>query len=140
MATTKEKRKHIGFKISKARRQQGMSLKDLAAKLKATELYVSNIENSEVVEDADLIRLAEAIGVTPEYILNLEPDNEQWTIGHQEIHAQKAVGQITGGNQINYPLDEVIALMERLIRDKDELIREKDALIEKLRRNQDIDD
>lgn len=127
--SVKEIKKHIGRNISKVRGYRGWSQTDLAARMNTSQQYVSKIENSERIEERTLKKFADAIGVTPDYILNLETELDRPLIGHQEIHAKEAVGQINAGNQINHPVDKIIELFERIIQVKDDLLKEKDALL-----------
>src|SRR5690606_18455449 len=59
---------HIGRKISRIRELRDMKQEALAAALGLSQQAVSNIENSENVDDEKLEQIAKALGVTAEGI------------------------------------------------------------------------
>ncbi|PHN93390.1 transcriptional regulator [Maribacter sp. 6B07] len=65
---TKTKNNHIGRKIGRIRELRGMKQDTLAEELGISQQAVSNIENSEKVDDAKLDEIAKALGVTKEGI------------------------------------------------------------------------
>lgn len=71
---TKTKNNHIGRKISRIRELRGMKQETLAEELGISQQAVSNIENSEKVEDVKLEEIAKALGVTKEGIENFSEE------------------------------------------------------------------
>lgn len=71
---TKTKNNHIGRKISRIRELRGMKQETLAEELGISQQAVSNIENSEKVEDDKLEQVAKALGVTKEGIENFSEE------------------------------------------------------------------
>ena len=67
---TSSKTGHIGRKISKIRELRGMKQEALAIAMGVSQQTISNIENSEEVEDKTLQRIAEALEVSVEGIKN----------------------------------------------------------------------
>ncbi|WP_273276786.1 helix-turn-helix domain-containing protein [Maribacter polysiphoniae] len=65
---TKTKSNHIGRKIGRIRELRGMKQETLAEELGISQQAISNIENSEKVDDAKLDEIAKALGVTKEGI------------------------------------------------------------------------
>ena len=65
---TKTKNNHIGRKIGRIRELRGMKQESLAEVLGISQQAVSNIENSEKVDDVKLDEIAKALGVTKEGI------------------------------------------------------------------------
>lgn len=71
---TKTKNNHIGRKIGRIRELRGMKQETLAEQLGISQQAVSNIENSEKVDDAKLEEIAKVLGVTKEGIENFSEE------------------------------------------------------------------
>ena len=65
---TATKNNHIGRKISRIRELRGMKQEALAAELGISQQSVSHIEQSEVIDEDKLQRIAEVFGISPEAI------------------------------------------------------------------------
>lgn len=65
---TATKNNHIGRKISRIRELRGMKQETLAVELGISQQSVSNLEQSETIEDEKLEEIATALGVTKEGI------------------------------------------------------------------------
>lgn len=65
---TKTKNNHLGRKIGRIRELRGMKQETLAEELGISQQAISNIENSQKVDDAKLEEIAKALGVTKEGI------------------------------------------------------------------------
>ena len=65
---TTTKTSHIGRKIGRIRELRGMKQEVLAIELGISQQAISNIEQSESIEDTKLEEIAEALGVTKEGI------------------------------------------------------------------------
>jgi transcriptional regulator with XRE-family HTH domain len=122
---------HIGRKISRIRELRDMKQEYLAQELGVSQQTISNIENSEIVEEETLQKIAVVLGVTPQGIQNF---------------SEEAVFNIIGNNfhdnsaSLNYhctfnPLDKLMEsveenkkLYERLLQAE----KEKIAYLEKL--------
>jgi transcriptional regulator with XRE-family HTH domain len=72
--STATKPSHIGRKISRIRELRGMKQEALAQALGVSQQTISNIENSEQVEEKTLVKVAEALGVNAEAIKNFSED------------------------------------------------------------------
>jgi len=101
---------HLGRKISKIRELRGMKQEALAIALGVSQQTVSNIENSEKVEESLLEKVAKALEVSVEGIKNF---------------SEEAVFNIIGNTVTNHdnasffqfqptfnPLDKVVTLFE----------------------------
>lgn len=124
---------HLGRKISKIRELRGMKQEALAIALGVSQQTVSNIENSEKVEEALLEKVAKALEVSVEGIKNF---------------SEEAVFNIIGNTVTNHdnasffqfqptfnPLDKMIALFEEKEKLYERLLRaekEKVEYLEKL--------
>lgn len=123
MSTT-TKSSHIGRKISRIRELKDMKQEALAEALGITQQSVSNIENSENIDEQKLKEVAKALGVTVEAIKNF---SEEAVINYfNNIYDQ---GVFNTGNYCNFnPLDKVIELYERLV----QVEKDKNEYLEKL--------
>lgn len=73
--STLTKPNHIGRKISRIRELRDMKQEALAQALGISQQAVSNLENSENVDDARLTDVAKALGVTVEAIKNFSEES-----------------------------------------------------------------
>lgn len=71
---TSAKPSHIGRKISKIRELRGMKQEALAIAIGVSQQTISNIENSEEVDEDVLVKIAEALEVSPEGIKNFSEE------------------------------------------------------------------
>jgi transcriptional regulator with XRE-family HTH domain len=65
---------HIGRKISRIRELRDMKQEALAHALGTNQQAISAMENSETIDEAKLIEVAKALGVTPEAIKNFSDE------------------------------------------------------------------
>mgnify|MGYP003113974071 CR=1 FL=1 len=129
---TKTKNNHIGRKISRIRELRGMKQETLAEELGISQQAVSNIENSEKVDDVKLEEIARALGVTKEGIENFSEEAILNIIGNTY--------HVDNSSAVNYgctfnPLDKLLdayeenkKLYERLLQAE----KDKVAYLEKL--------
>lgn len=68
------KNNHLGRKIGRIRELRGMKQETLAEELGISQQAISNIENSQKVDDAKLEEIAKALGVTKEGIENFSEE------------------------------------------------------------------
>lgn len=131
---TATKNNHIGRKISRIRELRGMKQEALAAELGISQQSVSHIEQSEVIDEDKLQRIAEVFGISPEAI---------------EKFSEEAVFNIIGNSyhdhasSLNYnctfnPLDKLIEayeenkkLYERLVEAEKEKVKYLEELLRK---------
>ena len=123
---------HIGRKISRIRELRDMKQETLAVALGISQQAVSNIENSETVEDAKLEEIAKALGVTAEGIKQFSEEAVLNIIGNTY--------HVDNSSAVNYgctfnPMDKLIEayeenkkLYERLLQAE----KDKVAYLEKL--------
>lgn len=126
---TKTKNNHIGRKISRIRELRGMKQETLAEELGISQQAVSNIENSEKVDDVKLEEIAKALGVTKEGIENF---SEEAVFNYFNNFYENSAPQGNSFNQGPYPtfnpLEKVVELYERLVQAE----KDKVAYLEKL--------
>jgi len=123
---------HIGRKISRIRELRDMKQEALAAALGISQQAVSNIENSETVEEEKLEQIAKALGVTAEGIKQFSEEAVLNIIGNTY--------HVDNSSAVNYgctfnPMDKLIEayeenkkLYERLLQAE----KDKVAYLEKL--------
>ena len=122
---------HIGRKINRIRELRNIKQEFLAQELGVSQQTISNIENSETVEEETLQKIAEVLGVTAKTIQNFSEEAVFNIIGNS-FHDNSA--------SLNYqctfnPLDKLMEsveenkkLYERLLQAE----KEKIAYLEKL--------
>ncbi|MHC0444569.1 helix-turn-helix domain-containing protein [Flavobacterium sp. 3-218] len=114
--STATKPKHIGRNISRIRELKDMKQEALAQALGLSQQAVSNIENSETVDEERLSEIAKALGVSVEAIKNFSEEAVFNIIGNT-IQDHGAIPIIARGdyNCTFNPLDKVVELYERLV-------------------------
>lgn len=115
---------HIGRKISRIRELRGMKQEALATALGISQQAVSNIENSENVEEDKLLEVANALGVTTDAIKNF---SEEAAINYFNNFHDSSEGTFNNHCTFN-PIDKVVELYERLLQAE----KDKVAYLEKL--------
>lgn len=117
MSTT-TKPKHIGRNIGRIRELRGMKQDALAMAIGVSQQTISNIENSETVEEEKLQLIAKELGVTVEAIKNFTEEgvinyfNNFYDNDFTNSH-NASLGSFSGCT-FN-PLDKVVELYERLV-------------------------
>ncbi|MFH7014736.1 helix-turn-helix domain-containing protein [Flavobacterium sp. FlaQc-47] len=128
--STATKPKHIGRNISRIRELRGIKQEALAEAIGISPQSVSNIEGSEDVETKKLREIAKVLGVTPEAI---ETFSEQTVFSYFNNFYDHSSNhnQINGPN--NYctfnPIDKVVELYERLVKLEKEKIEYLENII-----------
>ncbi|MDN3673265.1 helix-turn-helix transcriptional regulator [Flavobacterium branchiarum] len=134
--STQIKPNHIGRKISRIRELKDMKQEALAQAMGTNQQAVSIIENSEVVDEAKLIEVAKALGVSVDAIKNFSDeavfnyfnsfyDNSQGTVGNHhctfnpldklmESHAQ----QILLFERLVQAEKDKVDYLEKLLKEK----------------------
>jgi transcriptional regulator with XRE-family HTH domain len=128
---------HIGRKISRIRELRDMKQEALAQALGTNQQAISIMENSETIDEAKLIAVAEALGVTPEAIKNF---SEESAINYfNNIHDNNFTnsnGAIAQNHSCTFnPLDKLMEVIEENKKLYERLLqseKEKIAYLEKL--------
>ena len=110
------KPKHIGRNISRIRELREMKQEALATAIGVSQQTISNIENSETIDNDKLQEIAKALGVSAEAIKNF---SEEAAINFFNNFYDNSFSNSQGtfsANQCTFnPLDKVIELYERLV-------------------------
>jgi len=129
---TATKNDHIGRKISRIRELRGIKQEALAIELGISQQSVSNIEQSETIDDEKLKEIASALGVSPEAIKNFSDDA---IFNYFSNFYDNSTGQVYNSNCTFNPLDKLVEsyeenkkLYERLL----EAEKDKVSYLEKL--------
>lgn len=128
---------HIGRKISRIRELRDMKQEALAQAVGMSQQAISNIENSETIEEAKLIEIAKALGVSVEAIKNFSEEAAiNFFNNFYDQSFTNSNGATFGTNMGTFnPMDKLMEtveenkkLYERLLQSE----KEKVALLEKL--------
>jgi transcriptional regulator with XRE-family HTH domain len=128
---TTTKSRHIGRNISRIRELREMKQEALAVAIGVSQQTISNIENSETVEDDKLQEIAKALGVTPEAIKNFSEESV-FNFFNNFYDNSASNGQGAFGPVYNFnPLDKVVELYERLLQAEKDKIEYLEKLLNK---------
>ncbi|WP_462265723.1 helix-turn-helix domain-containing protein [Mucilaginibacter sp.] len=101
---------HIGRKISRIRELRGIKQETLASELGVSQQTVSRMEQSEVLEEDVLAKVAGILGVSPEAIKNY---SDEAVIYNIQNNYDGSSSNYSGLHHCTFnPLDKVIELVE----------------------------
>ena len=103
---------HIGRKISRIRELRGMKQEALASALGISQQAVSNIENSERIEDDTLKKVADALGVSAEGIKNFNEETVLNIISNTFTSNDSSTINAINVQPTFNPVDKVVELFE----------------------------
>ena len=118
---------HHGHNCRRIREASNISLEDLAKKIKISVPQLSEYEEKEILEDPVIESLADALGVKPETIKNLTEDTvNNYMIQHNYDGSNSGAGNVsvqtvTSTFSFN-PIEKIVELYERIIKEKDSTI------------------
>lgn len=123
---TKTKAGHIGRRICRIRELRGMKQEALAAELGISQQSISQIEKSEDVDHDTLMKISEALRVSPEGIRNFSEEAVFNIINN--------TFQDSSANNNNYfctinPIEKMVELYERLLEAEKEKLKYLEELI-----------
>lgn len=125
---TATKPKHIGRNISRIREMRGMKQEALAIAIGVSQQTVSNMENSESIEEDKLLEVAKALGVTSEAIKNF---SEEAVFNYFSNFYDSSTGQVNNNSCTFNPLDKVVELYERLVQAEKDKVEYLEKLLKK---------
>jgi transcriptional regulator with XRE-family HTH domain len=134
MDTTK-KPSHIGRKISRIRELRGMKQEALAQALGVSQQTVSNIENSEEVEEKMLQKVADALEVSVEGLKNFS-EEAVFNIINNTYHNSSSDQSTLIASSVNYQptfntIEKIVELYERLVQAEKERADALEKLLNK---------
>lgn len=128
-ASTKPSNTNIGRKIGRIRELRGIKQETLAYELGVSQQSVSRMEQSDILEDDVLEKIAKILGVTPDAIKNF---SEEAMVNYFNTFNDSSSGfnyhcTFNPIEKIVELYDEKVALLERLLQSE----REKNELLKK---------
>lgn len=109
---------HQGHNVKRIREMLGVKQDALAIQLGLSQQAISQLEQKETLDLNVLDKVAQALGVTPEAIQNFSED-AAITFISSNLHDN--AGSINYNPTFN-PMDKIIELYERMLKEKDEMI------------------
>lgn len=106
---------HLGNNISKLRGFRRLGQKEVAAKLDILQQEYSRLEKKQVIDDEMLARIAAAIDFPVELIKTMQESGIVQNVYQNE-------GNNGNGFYINNPVEIIIELYNKLLKEKDEII------------------
>lgn len=120
-----KKNVHHGHNIQLARQLKDIRQEDLAKKMHMTIADVSKHEASKRINDKTLHQFAEALDVPVEFLKTIEEGAktvvfENNTVTNSDHATNVGYAETLNDNKTINPLDKVVELYERLLKEKDE--------------------
>jgi transcriptional regulator with XRE-family HTH domain len=130
--STASKPKHIGRNISRIRELREMKQEALAMAIGVSQQTISNIENSETVEEEKLQEIAKVLGVSLDGIKNFS-EEAVFNIISNTYHNSSSDNSTIIASSLNYQptfntVEKIVELYERLVQAE----KDKVAYLEKL--------
>ncbi len=125
------KPKHIGRNISRIRELRNMKQEALAFAMGVSQQTVSNIENSETLDEAKLESVAKGLGVSVEAIKGFTEEAVMTFFNNYYDNSSGSYGSNANINCHFNPLDKVVELYERMLEMEKERIKYLEDLLKK---------
>ncbi|MFT3793295.1 helix-turn-helix domain-containing protein [Flavobacterium sp.] len=109
--STQAKPRHIGRNISRLRELRGMKQEALAIAIGVSQQTISNLENSETIEEEKLFEIAKALEVSVEAIKNFSEENVINYFNNFYDHSLSN-GAFNANNCTFNPLDKLMEVVE----------------------------
>jgi transcriptional regulator with XRE-family HTH domain len=135
-ASTKQSNSHIGRKISRIRELRGIKQEHLASELGVSQQSISRMEQSEVLEDEVLEKVAKVLGVTADAIKNFSEDavfNYFNTFNDNSF--SNSNGTFHANNCTFNPIDKLVELFEENKKLYERLLQSEREKVELLKQN-----
>jgi len=131
----KNTRMHLGRKISRLRELRGMKQDTLALELGISQQSVSKLEQSEVIEDSTLEKIALVLGLPADSIRNFDEEKMIYNIQNNYENSNNTGANV--GYQVTFnPLEKVIELYEENKKLYEKLLTSEREKVEILRSKQ----
>lgn len=112
---------HIGKNIQKLRNLKGIKQEILAQSLGISQSELSKIENSEVVDEMIIIKVAEILNLSSEIIKEFNENHSFYSIDNK-LENVEIKDNAQGIYQVFSPIEKVVELYERLLKSEREKI------------------
>ncbi|MDR3142902.1 MAG: helix-turn-helix transcriptional regulator [Tannerellaceae bacterium] len=123
-----EKKEHQGKKVKRIRELLGVKQEDLAERLDTNQQSISRLESKEEIDNDTLLNISRALKVPVDAIKNFSEDIAINIVAN--TFQDEAIGYANHYKCTFNPLDKVVELYERIIKEKEDRIR---TLEEKLK-------
>lgn len=132
----KTSKSHIGRKISRIRELRGMKQEALAHVMGITQQAISKIEQSEMVEEETLEKVAHALGVTKEGIKAFSEEIVFNIISNtfQDFHDNAQASALNHNCTFN-PIDKIVALYDEKVALLERLLASEKEKVELLKKD-----
>ncbi|MGY3054149.1 transcriptional regulator with XRE-family HTH domain [Pedobacter sp. UYEF25] len=128
----KNTRMHLGRKVSRLRELRGMKQDTLALELGVSQQSVSKLEQSELIEDSTLEKIALVLGVPADSIRNFDEEKMIYNIQNNYENSNNNGANV--GYQVTFnPLEKVIELYEENKKLYEKLLASEKEKVEILR-------
>ncbi len=114
----------VGRKIRAIRELRNIKQETLAGQLGVSQQAISNMEQNDSIEEERLLKVAEALGVSVDDILNFRDD----LIFHNQVNDHGTVFNYIENYQ--NATEKIAELYEQIIKEKDEVIKSKQEIID----------
>lgn len=118
---------HLGRNIKKLRQLKGLKQEALAIEMGISQTAMSEIENSEMLDDAIIIKIAHILNISPEIIKEFNEYSAFYSINNI-IENSQLHDSAQGIHQVFSPIEKVVELYERLLaseKEKVEILKSK---------------
>jgi transcriptional regulator with XRE-family HTH domain len=119
-STVNPGKRHEGKNVQKVRVYLGIKQDALATDLGISQQTVSNIEQQEEIDDEQLKKIAEALGVSADTLKNFDEEKAIYNINSIRDNTF-AEGSTSIAQQFN-PIEKIVELYERLLKSEREKI------------------
>lgn len=116
MSIWKHSTPNLGRNIQRIRELKGIKQKSLATVLGVKQQSISYLEQSETIDHEKLERIAQAMDIKVEDILNFREDAQIVNNAHDQATIFNYVEQYLN------PIETIVEMYERLLREKDAMI------------------
>ncbi|MDR1403671.1 MAG: helix-turn-helix transcriptional regulator [Tannerellaceae bacterium] len=116
-----EKEEHQGKKIKRIRELLGVKQEDLAERLHTNQQSISRLESRKEIDDDILLNISQALKMPVEAIKNFSEDAAINIVAN--TFQDEAIGYANHYKCTFNPLDKVIELYERIIKEKEDKIK-----------------
>lgn len=130
---TIQKEKHLGHNVQRIREIIGMKQSALADNVGMSQQNISKLESTPEIPEETLIKLAEGLGISVEFIKNFNEDKAIYNIQSNVTLSDHSSNQYQP--TIYNDLEQIVGLFEKLLqgeREKNELLAKTNELLQEL--------
>lgn len=114
------RKEHQGKKVKRIRELLGIKQEDLAERLNTNQQFISRLEAKEEIDDDTLLNISKVLKIPVEAIKNFSEDAAINIVAN--TFQDEAIGYANHYKCTFNPLDKVVELYERIIKEKEDKI------------------